>query len=270
MRGIEEVAAAHGGSGLLQGVYSLTDENQVGVTAYLTPPGVRPLNTGTVTRLWRDQVGEIVGLESLRYESDRGGPGGGGALTIELSHRDNVFTIEFAGLHYSAPGKNSYLYRMAGFSDAWIEVGADRRFATFTGLTAGKYIFSVRGANRDGVWAADVASLKIVVTPPYWATWWFRLLVALVVGGIAVAVYRSRLRGVRMKTELQAAHDAQMAIMPQSSPEVAGFDISISIGSRIIVGVNNTPHRRAADFSVSTSPSVSISSVSPWRLIWMG
>jgi len=90
LRGIEEVAATHGGSGLLQGVYSLIDENQVGVTAYLTPPGVRPLNTGTVTRLWRDQVGPIIGLESLRYESDRGGPGGGGALTIELSHRDTA------------------------------------------------------------------------------------------------------------------------------------------------------------------------------------
>jgi multidrug efflux pump subunit AcrB len=90
LRGIEEVAAANGGSGLLQGVYSLIDENQVGVTAYLTAPGVRPLNTGTVTRLWRDQVGPIIGLESLRYESDRGGPGGGGALTIELSHRDTA------------------------------------------------------------------------------------------------------------------------------------------------------------------------------------
>ena len=49
---------------------------------------MRPLNTGTVTKLWREEVGPIIGLESLRYESDRGGPGGGAALTVELSHRD--------------------------------------------------------------------------------------------------------------------------------------------------------------------------------------
>ena len=145
---------------------------------------------------------------------------------IELSYRDNVFTLEFAALHYSAPGKNSYLYRMAGFSDAWIPVGADRRFATFTGLTAGEYLFSVRGANSDGVWNDDPASLRIIVTPPFWATWWFRLLSAGLLAAIAVVVIQNRLRGIRMKTELVAAHDAQMAILPQTTPEVAGFDIS--------------------------------------------
>jgi multidrug efflux pump subunit AcrB len=85
---IEQVAVANGGDELLQGVFALVDEGQVRVTAYLTPPGVRPLTTGTVTQLWREEVGPIIGLESLRFESDRGGPGGGAALTVELSHRD--------------------------------------------------------------------------------------------------------------------------------------------------------------------------------------
>jgi multidrug efflux pump subunit AcrB len=88
VNGIKEVAAANGGDELLRGVFARVDEGQVGVTAYLTPPDVRPLNTGTVTQLWREEVGPILGLESLRYESDRGGPGGGAALTVELSHRD--------------------------------------------------------------------------------------------------------------------------------------------------------------------------------------
>jgi multidrug efflux pump subunit AcrB len=86
--GIERVAAENGGDKLLQGVYAEVNESDVSVTAYLTPPNVRPLNTGTVTKLWREEVGQIIGLESLRYESDRGGPGGGAALTVELSHRD--------------------------------------------------------------------------------------------------------------------------------------------------------------------------------------
>jgi ligand-binding sensor domain-containing protein/serine phosphatase RsbU (regulator of sigma subunit) len=145
---------------------------------------------------------------------------------IELSYKDNVFALEFAALHFSAPGKNKYRYRMAGFSNAWIEVGADRRFATFTGLVPGEYLFSVRGANRDGVWNNQGASLRIIVTPPFWATWWFRLLATLVLAALALAVIQSRMRGVRMKTQLTAAHDAQMAIMPQTNPETPGFDIS--------------------------------------------
>ncbi|MDW7643784.1 MAG: efflux RND transporter permease subunit [Desulfuromonadales bacterium] len=85
---MEEVAAANGGERLLEGVLAEIDENQVVVRAYLTDPGVRPINTGQVTRLWRENVGALVGLESLRFESDRGGPGSGAALTVELSHRD--------------------------------------------------------------------------------------------------------------------------------------------------------------------------------------
>ncbi|NOR49678.1 MAG: AcrB/AcrD/AcrF family protein, partial [Desulfuromonadales bacterium] len=88
VRGIEDVAAANGGDELLLGVFALVDEGRIEVTAHLRPPGIRPLTTGTVTQLLRKEVGPIIGLESLRYESDRGGPGGGAALTVELSHRN--------------------------------------------------------------------------------------------------------------------------------------------------------------------------------------
>ncbi|TAM46003.1 MAG: histidine kinase [Acidobacteria bacterium] len=144
---------------------------------------------------------------------------------IELSYRENLFSLEFAALHYAAPGKNRYAYAMEGFSDAWIPVDADRRFATFTGLAPGVYVFRVRGANSDGVWNERPASLRITITPPFWGTWWFRLtagVFALALGGAAL---RTRVHGVRMRTELRAARDAQMAIMPQAEPAVEGFEV---------------------------------------------
>jgi len=107
---------------------------------------------------------------------------------IELSYRDNVITLEFAALHHSAPGKNRYEYSMEGFSDDWIPVGADRRIATFTGLTPGDYVFRVRGSNSDGVWNTEGASIKIRVTPPFWATWWFRLIAILAAAGLDLVV----------------------------------------------------------------------------------
>jgi len=84
----EAVAAANGGQTLVEGIFALIDENEVEVTVYLTETNVRPITTTKLTGLWRDQVGQIAGLESLRFEADRGGPGGGAALTVELSHRD--------------------------------------------------------------------------------------------------------------------------------------------------------------------------------------
>jgi len=93
------VAAENGGDRLLKGIFSKINENQVEVSAYLTDAGVRPLNTGEVTRLWREKLGPVVGLESLLFESDGGGPGSGAALTVELSHSDiHVLDLASAAL----------------------------------------------------------------------------------------------------------------------------------------------------------------------------
>ncbi|MGB5987171.1 MAG: efflux RND transporter permease subunit, partial [Desulfobacterales bacterium] len=82
------VEAENGGKDLVEGIYARINGNETSVQIYLTPPGRRPLSTAEVTQLWQEQVGSIPGLESIRFESDAGGPGRGRALSIELSHRD--------------------------------------------------------------------------------------------------------------------------------------------------------------------------------------
>jgi len=84
----ERVVAENGGDRLSEGILSEVDENRVEVTVYLTDPEVRPISTSEVSRQWRQAVGRVPGLEMLRFEASRGGPGGGAALTVELAHRD--------------------------------------------------------------------------------------------------------------------------------------------------------------------------------------
>ncbi|MFH2007850.1 MAG: efflux RND transporter permease subunit [bacterium] len=88
VRAAHRVAKGNGSERLMRGVAALVEENRIEVVAYLGKPDVRPLTTRAVTQKWRQEVGVIPGLESLRFESDRGGPGSGAALTVELSHRD--------------------------------------------------------------------------------------------------------------------------------------------------------------------------------------
>ncbi|MBN1449726.1 MAG: efflux RND transporter permease subunit [Anaerolineales bacterium] len=88
LEGAKAVAEKNGGEKLVEGIFSLIDENQVELSVYLTGTHVRPISTTELTQLWRTQVGQITGLESLKFESDRGGPGRGAALTVELSHRN--------------------------------------------------------------------------------------------------------------------------------------------------------------------------------------
>ncbi|SDO48640.1 efflux RND transporter permease subunit [Desulforhopalus singaporensis] len=85
---LAEVADSNGGDRLVQGVFALIDGNSVLVNSYLQPPDIRPLTTAAVVRKWREATGGIVGAESVRFESDRGGPGHGASVSVELSHRD--------------------------------------------------------------------------------------------------------------------------------------------------------------------------------------
>ncbi|MCA9664814.1 MAG: efflux RND transporter permease subunit [Myxococcales bacterium] len=95
VRAATVVGKTNGGDKLVRGIFASVDANIVEVTVYLTGPLVRPISTAKLTRLWRTRAGPIAGLQSLRYESDRGGPGSGPSITIELTHRD-IATLDRA------------------------------------------------------------------------------------------------------------------------------------------------------------------------------
>ncbi len=80
--------AENGGEKLVDGIFSSIHDNEVYIQMYMTPPDVRPMSTAEVTRIWREKTGPLAGLESLKFESDAGGPGRGAAMTVELSHKD--------------------------------------------------------------------------------------------------------------------------------------------------------------------------------------
>jgi multidrug efflux pump subunit AcrB len=95
------VAERNGGDKLVEGIYASVDGNEARVRIYLTPPKLRPISTAKMTRLWREETGEIAGLESVKFESDAGGPGRGAAISLELSHRD-IKVLEYASAELAA------------------------------------------------------------------------------------------------------------------------------------------------------------------------
>ena len=97
---------------------------------------------------------------------------------------------------------------------------ADGALATYTNLSARKYVFELQGSNNDGVWNPKITTLAITVLPPWWATWWFTSLTVLTIAAAVFAAYRARVRGlqlagIRLETqvaertrELEIAKDA--------------------------------------------------------------
>jgi signal transduction histidine kinase len=88
---------------------------------------------------------------------------------------------------------NQFAYKLEGFNDDWVDAGT-RRSATYTNLAPGEYTFRVKAANSDGVWNEEGTTLTIIVEPPLWGTWWFRLLGLGLLGSLVFGVYRLRTR----------------------------------------------------------------------------
>ncbi len=81
-----QVVTENGGDDLSEGIYAYVNGNFTQVWVYLTPPETRPISTARLTKLWRQKVGHLPGIETIKFESDAGGPGRGAAIAVELSH----------------------------------------------------------------------------------------------------------------------------------------------------------------------------------------
>ena len=100
--------------------------------------------------------------------------------------------MHFSGLHYASPDENSYSYQMEGVDRNWVRAVGTQRFANYTNLAPGTYVFRVRASNSDGVWNNEGASITFVIDKPFWVTWWFLTLSAVFFSLIAWSAHRYR------------------------------------------------------------------------------
>jgi ligand-binding sensor domain-containing protein/signal transduction histidine kinase len=129
---------------------------------------------------------------------------GAASSHVTLAPHDTVFSIEFAALHFADPSGNRYAYRLKGFDTAWVETDATRRFASYTNLDPGHYLFEVKAANKDGVWRTAPATLAITLTPPLWKTWWLRTLAGMLLLTLGLLAYHMRIRSLlQQKSRLE-------------------------------------------------------------------
>ncbi|MFT3822780.1 MAG: two-component regulator propeller domain-containing protein [Chitinophagaceae bacterium] len=100
---------------------------------------------------------------------------------LELKYNQNVFTVDFALLNFIKPGKNNYAYKLEGYDENWRY--STEPSASFTNVPPGSYTFLCKGSNNDGVWGNAVA-LKVVITPPFWKTWWAYTIYTILLAGL--------------------------------------------------------------------------------------
>jgi len=124
---------------------------------------------------------------------------------IVLNYDQSVFSIEFVALNYTHTEKNSYAYKLEGFDKRWNYIGEQRK-ATYTNLNSGTYTFLVKAANNDGVWNNNGKSLIIVITPPWYLSWWAYLIyTSLFIMAVYGYIFYNN-RQEKLKYEIRLAH----------------------------------------------------------------
>jgi signal transduction histidine kinase/ligand-binding sensor domain-containing protein len=112
----------------------------------------------------------LIVSEELRYA------GLSGDSTIQLCHKNNYISIEFALLDYSAPLQNQYAYMLDGLDKDWVYSG-NRNFVSYTNIPPGTYVFRLKGANVDGIWNEKILNIKLIIPAPFWMKTWFKAIV---------------------------------------------------------------------------------------------
>lgn len=118
-----------------------------------------------------------------------------------LSYKQATFSFGFAALNYNASENNRFIYKLENWDKDWISAGVEQR-ASYTNVSPGRYTFTVKASNNDGVWNEKGYSIIVIITPPFWSTWWFRLLALTALSAIGFYLYR-----IRRNIQLQRYED---------------------------------------------------------------
>ncbi|MGZ4075935.1 MAG: two-component regulator propeller domain-containing protein [Bacteroidia bacterium] len=102
---------------------------------------------------------------------------------LSLPYNNNNLTFNFIGVHIQSHNHIKYQYKLDGIDPDWSSI-TERTEANYGNLPSGNYIFQVKAMNQSGVWSSPV-EFNFEVRPPWWQTWWFRILVVVcIISGI--------------------------------------------------------------------------------------
>jgi signal transduction histidine kinase/DNA-binding response OmpR family regulator len=128
---------------------------------------------------------------------------------IELPYNKNNLRFEFAALLFNQQQKTKYRYQLKGADEDWIENGT-LNVASYAALRPGNYTFRMNATGINGLWSDTIKEIGIVIHPPFWATWWARLIYVFMAIGLIrwYFIFRER----QLKTAQNLAFEKREAL----------------------------------------------------------
>lgn len=116
-------------------------------------------------------------VDSLNTESKR-----------TFSHHQNAFTFYFSTLDFTNQDKLKYFHRLSEIDQDW-QLSGQANMAVYSLLPPGRFTLEFRSENEEGM-SSPIGFFYFRISPPFYETWWFRLLVGAVFLSIVAVMYR--------------------------------------------------------------------------------
>jgi two-component sensor histidine kinase len=129
---------------------------------------------------------------------------------IKLPYHKNNISLSFSASEFIFPERIEYAYMLTGVDNVWKYSNYFTRKVNYSNLQPGKYVFKIRAQQFGGNWGATVKEYTIIITPPFWQTWWFRAIGLLIAAGIIYFLLRLRLQYVRKQERQRAKQEKEL------------------------------------------------------------
>lgn len=168
--------------------------------------------------------------------------------SVFLSHRQNFFSFEFSSIGFNLSSDIKYYYKLEGFDEDWQD-GAKRRFASYTNVPGGDYLFQVKAVNNEGLSVDKPFTVYLHISTVWWKTWWFWSLTGFVLLGIGIKAYNYRIGQVRKEERLKTEFERKLADVELSAlrAQMNPHFIFNSLNSIEYYILNNEPEK-ASDY----------------------
>jgi len=153
---------------------------------------------------------------------------------VEIAPGKQDLEINYTGLSFIRSAQIRFKYRLEGLDSDWIDAGT-RRTAYYSRIPPGSYRFVVIAANSDGIWNMEGASVQMNVYPPFWNTWWFTMLSAISVGGLALLVYKGRVSRLEKARGAQEAFSRQLISSQENERKRIAAELHDGLGQNLLI-----------------------------------
>ena len=118
---------------------------------------------------------------------------------LQLHYQNNYLVFKFVGITQKQSKKVKYQYKLEGFDDNW-STPTEKNEASYANLAPGEYIFRLKAMSSAGFWSKEL-SYEFRINPPWWQTWWFKLVVFTFLAVLVVVLYRWRIASLKAQKE---------------------------------------------------------------------